>query len=217
VITDPPYGETSLAWDKWPQGWPDVAALVTDALWCFGSVRMFFENLHDFAAWKYSQEVVWEKHNGSSLANDRFRRVHEIAALWYRGNWADLRHVVPTTDDATARTVRRKAKPAHHQGERGASIFTSVDGGPRLMRSVLKVRSEHGRAIHPTQKPVGIVNPLIEYSVPEGGRLIDLYSGSASIAVAARQLGRRCIAFEADERYAMRSAERLASELALGI
>jgi hypothetical protein len=28
MVTDPPYGETSLDWDKWPDGWPAVAALV---------------------------------------------------------------------------------------------------------------------------------------------------------------------------------------------
>ena len=28
IVTDPPYGETSLDWDKWPDGWPAAAALV---------------------------------------------------------------------------------------------------------------------------------------------------------------------------------------------
>ncbi|MCD6706823.1 MAG: hypothetical protein LT080_10290 [Thiobacillus sp.] len=27
IITDPPYGETSLDWDKWPDGWPSVERL----------------------------------------------------------------------------------------------------------------------------------------------------------------------------------------------
>lgn len=213
VITDPPYGETSLAWDVWPTGWLADAAEISDALWCFGSFKMFMENSAEFyASWKLSQDLVWEKHNGSSLANDRFRRVHELPTFWYRGRWADIRHVVPTTDDATARTVRRKAKPAQHQGERGASVFTSVDGGPRLMRSVLYVRSEHGRAIHPTQKPVGIVAPLIEYSVPPGGMVVDLFGGSATTAVVARQMGRRCIVFEGRKDYALRAAKRLAQQ-----
>ncbi len=41
VVADPPYGETSLAWDRWPDGWLDAAAGVTSSLWCFGSLRMF--------------------------------------------------------------------------------------------------------------------------------------------------------------------------------
>lgn len=212
VVTDPPYGETNLRWDRWVDGWVADAASIADQLWCFGSFRMFNEHAAEFAAWKFSQDVVWEKHNGSSLANDRFRRVHELAVLWYRGDWANLRHEVPTTADASPRTVRRKAKPAQHQGERGPWYYTSSDGGPRLMRSVQFVRSEHGRAIHPTQKPEGIVSPLIEYSIPRGGLVVDLFAGSATTALAARHTGRRCLAFESDPAHAEAAAARLAQQ-----
>src|SRR5690554_3039157 len=88
IVTDPPYGETSLAWDRWPEGWPASLAGVADSLWCFGSFRMFMDNLPDFADWKFSHEIVWEKHNGSGFAADKFRRVHELATLWYRGEWS---------------------------------------------------------------------------------------------------------------------------------
>lgn len=212
VVTDPPYGETNLAWDRWVDGWLDDAAQITDALWCFGSFRMFHEHAAEFAGWKFSQDVIWEKHNGSGLAADRFRRVHEIAALWYRGAWDQLRHETPTTPDATPRALRRRATKGDHQGSRGASAYTSEDGGPRLMRSVQQVRSMHGDAIHPTQKPVRIVAPLIEYSVPPGGIVVDLFAGSGTTAEAARNLGRRCIAFEADEAYAELAARRLSQQ-----
>ncbi|WP_217181425.1 site-specific DNA-methyltransferase [Streptomyces sp. AC495_CC817] len=212
IITDPPYGETNLEWDRWPKGWPEQASRLADAMWCFGSMRMFLDRRAEFNDWQFSQEIVWEKHNGSSLANDRFRRVHELATLWYQGDWANIRHQTPTTPDATPRTVRRKAKPAQHQGERGPSHYVSQDGGPRLMRSVQYVRSTHGHAIHPTQKPEGIVAPLIEYSVPRGGLVLDLFAGSATTAAVARQMGRRCIAFEAREDYARAAAQRLAQQ-----
>lgn len=39
IVTDPPYGETSLEWDKWPDGWPAVAALVA-ALKPFGAIDL---------------------------------------------------------------------------------------------------------------------------------------------------------------------------------
>lgn len=215
VITDPPYGETSLEWDQWPDGWVDDAAGVANVLWCWGSFRMFHDHADDFRTWKLSQEIVWEKHNGSGFHADRFKRVHELAVLWYRGEWDEIRHETPTTADATPRTVRRKTRPTH-TGNIDASAYRSEDGGPRLMRSVQYVRSEHGRAIHPTQKPLGVITPLIEYSVPPGGLVVDLFAGSASVAVAARQAGRRCVAFETREDYAERAAARLASELVFG-
>jgi site-specific DNA-methyltransferase (adenine-specific) len=212
VVTDPPYGETKFAWDRWPTGWVDDAASIADALWCFGSFRMFHEQAAEFAAWKFSQDIVWEKHNGSSMAADRFRRVHELAVLWYRGDWSAQRHVTPTTPDAVARRVRRQSKPTGHQNPTEKSYYASETNGDRLMRSVQAVRSEHGRASHPTQKPLGIVAPLIEYSVPPGGLVVDLFAGSATTALAARQTGRRCIAFELREDYALAAAERLSQQ-----
>ncbi|ALJ22080.1 DNA-methyltransferase [Microbacterium sp. No. 7] len=214
IVTDPPYGETSLEWDTWPTGWPDAMATVAPSLWVYGSMRMHLAHSREFiaAGWQFSQDFIWEKHNGSGLAADRFRRVHEIANLWYRGEWRDLYHVTPTTPDATPRALRRRATKGEHQGSRGASDYVSEDGGPRLMRSVQYVRSTHGHAVHPTQKPVGAVAPLIEYSTPPGGLVIDPFAGSGTTAIAARHLGRRCVAYEAREDYAEAAAHRLAQQ-----
>ena len=43
IVTDPPYGETSLDWDRWPLWWPSQALRHADSMWCFGSMRMFLE------------------------------------------------------------------------------------------------------------------------------------------------------------------------------
>ena len=210
IVTDPPYGETSLDWDVWPGGWPTLAARHARSMWCFGSMRMFLDQRHEFASWKFSQEVVWEKHNGSSMAADRFSRVHEFATFWYQGQWADIHHITPTTSDATPRTVRRKAKTAQWQGARGASEYTSIDGGPRLMRSVIFERSMHGRAINETEKPVPVLEPLIQYGCVPGGTVLDLYAGSSSTLAAARNIGRKGVGFEKRESQCEAAALRLA-------
>lgn len=210
IVTDPPYGETTLDWDRWPDGWPSIVAPYARSMWCFGSMRMFLNRVAEFTDWQFAQDFVWEKHNGSGLHADRLKRVHEHAVHWYQGPWADIYHEVPTTADATARTVRRKAKPTHHQGARGPSYFTSEDGGPRLMRSVMFARSMHGRAINETEKPVEIVEPLIAYVCPPGGVLLDVFAGSASTGEAARNLGRRAVLIERREAQCEKAAKRLA-------
>ena len=48
------------------------------------------------------------------------------------------------------------------------------------MRSVFHVPSCHGTAVHPTQKPLGVIWPLVEYSVPEGGVVVDPFCGAGS-------------------------------------
>ena len=211
IVTDPPYGDTSLDWDEPVRGWTDLVDAAQ--LWCFGSMRFWLEHGAELAAggWRYGQEVVWEKHNGSGFLADRFRRVHELALHWYRGRWDELTRNTQTTNDATKRTTRRTTRPAH-TGHIGQSPYTSEDGGPRLMRSVLQVRSEHGRALHPTQKPTGILAPLIAYSTNPGDVVLDPFAGAGSTLRAAKDLGRRAIGIELEERYAEAAALRLDQE-----
>lgn len=216
AIVDPPYGDTSLDWDTVVEGW--VGLVAVPQVWCFGSLRFWLAQGAAFeaAGWKYAQELVWEKHNGSSFHADRFRRVHELIVHWYRGDWGSLYHEPPKTADATARTIRRKKRPPH-TGHIEKSAYVSEDGGPRLQRSVIPVRSCHGHAQHPTQKPVGIVGPLVENSSQPGDLVLDPFMGSGSTLVAAKELGRRAVGIEIEEQYCEVAARRLDQQvLALG-
>jgi site-specific DNA-methyltransferase (adenine-specific) len=91
IVADPPYNSTSLKWDQWPDGWPSLVAESGTAMWCFGTLRMFIERRDQFGPWKYSDDVVWEKHNGSGFQPGRFRRVHEQVTFWYQGPWSSTR------------------------------------------------------------------------------------------------------------------------------
>lgn len=196
VVTDPPYGVTSLTWDQRVVGWADL--LPTKCLWVFGSLRFFMAE--QFSGWSYAQEIIWEKHNGSIFHADRFRRVHEFAVQFYRGGWAALYKAPQFTLDATPRSVRRKQRPAH-SGHIEGSTYVSEDGGPRLQRSVIYARSCHGSADHPTQKPIEILAPLIAYSCPPGGIVLDPFMGAGSTGVAATNGARRFVGIEIEPRY----------------
>lgn len=212
IITDPPYGETSLNWDRWVSGWLADAAALSANLWCFGSFRMFMEHSAEFyAAWQLAEDTVWEKQNGSGFHNDRFKRVHEFSTHWYQGAWGDLYNETPKTMDAVKKVVRRKERPTH-MGEIADSNYTSEDGGDRLMRSVIKLRNMHGRAINETEKPVQLVGLYVECSVPPGGLVVDLFAGSASTGIAARQQGKRAVLFEKRKSQTTLSARRLERE-----
>jgi len=216
VIADPPYGDTSLDWDIPIGGWlPKVKLSEKGSLWCFGSLRAFMKSFGEFKGWNFSQDLVWEKHNGSNFHADRFRRVHEHVVQFYRGKWRKVYKEVVTTPDAVKKTARRKFRPAHMgQIERGA--FLSLDGGPRLMRSVISIRSCHGYADHPTQKPVGILGPIIEYSCPKGGLVLDPFMGAGSTLCAAKELGRRAIGIEKERKYCEAAVRRLSQEVLFG-
>lgn len=216
VVADPPYGQTALVWDRWISGWVDDVARIAPedaSMWCFGSLRMFMDHAADFAdaGWKIAQDVVWEKHNGSSFAKDRFRRVHEQACQFYRGKWGSVYKDTPVTMDAKARVVYRNNQPKH-TGKIGQVSYASVDGGPRLARSVIRERSCHHYAIHPTQKPVGIVSPLIQCSGDPSRVVFVPFAGSGTELLAGAMLGRRCVGYEVREEYAAAAAARIKSE-----
>ena len=218
AFCDPPYGETSLEWDRWPSGWLDEVERVlkpNGSMWLCGSFRMFLQRADELKGWKFIQDVIWEKHNGTNPQNDRFRRVHEIVAQFTKETaWGEIYKLPQFTSDATARTVRRKARPPQW-GNIGAASYKSHDGGPRLMRSVLPIRSEHGRAIHPTQKPVPLVEVLLRYSCPPGGSIIDPFSGSGTTGIVAREIGCNATLIELNPAYRDMGAARIRDDAPL--
>jgi len=141
IVADPPYGETSLPWDRWPDGWLAVAATITRSLWCFGSMRMFLERRNEFAGWKLSQDVIWRKPGATNMAVDRFKRVHEITCHWYLGDWRDVHHDVP------AERHYGKLNGSRSRGADRGEHFGAIrdrayeDNGTRLLQSVFDVAS----------------------------------------------------------------------------
>lgn len=228
-ITDPPYGETDLTWDRWPAGWPALVAGYTSSLWCFGSMRMFLTQRDEFVGWKLAQDyvgefevdtMVWEKNavSGPGLG-DRFSRVHELATQWYRGMWRDIYHEVPRVPSEADRvnpvgsTYNRTPNSVTHRSSYTGKTAYVYDG-LIYTRSVVRVKNVRSRTrwTHPTEKPAQVLNPLIQSSVPPGGLVLDPFAGSASTLLAARTLGRRAIGIEASEEYCERAAKRLSEQ-----
>ncbi|MGW2520490.1 DNA-methyltransferase [Streptomyces sp. NPDC001617] len=231
VIADPPYEDTQHGWDRWPDGWLDIAAAHSNAMWCFGSMRMFLRRQSEFttAGWKLSQDiigrdeddkpihgdvhVIWEKHNGSSRAADRFRRIHEHVLHWYCGPWSGVHHEaqrVVTGRDPRSRVGSSPDVRSPHLGS--YKEHTSwTDDGTRLLTSVLQVRSMHKRGIHKTEKPVPLLEPLIRYGCPPSGLVLDPFGGSCSTLLTARQLGLRGVAIEGREDHCEAAALRLSA------
>lgn len=70
-----------------------------------------------------------------------------------------------------------------------------------------------GNRLHPTQKPVSALTPLIEAFCPPGGLVLDPFCGSGSSLVAAQMLGRDWLGIELDPGHHRTASDRLAHEM----
>lgn len=65
------------------------------------------------------------------------------------------------------------------------------------------------KRLHPTEKPVGLLEYLIGKHCPPGGSVLDPFAGSGSTLLAAQRLGRRAVGVEIDSRFCRITADRL--------
>jgi len=69
-----------------------------------------------------------------------------------------------------------------------------------------------GNELHPTQKPIGALIPLIETYTEQGGVILDPFNGSGTTCVASKELGRDFIGIEINPKYCEIAQRRLAQE-----
>lgn len=69
-----------------------------------------------------------------------------------------------------------------------------------------------GNKLHPTEKPVSVLLPLIETYSPPSGMVLDPFVGSGSTLAAAKMLGRSYLGIELDAKYHAIAARTLAQE-----
>ena len=206
IITDPPYGTTVCKWDSiiplkpmWEQLKRIIkpnGAIVMTASQPFTTI-LISSNMKMF---KYCW--VWIKNRGSNFALCKKVPIkeHEDIVVFYMKMPTYNYQMQPRTGGGAERVKRpfkkNRNKISDHGIEvRGKEILTKL----RYPSSHQKFNCEVG--LHPTQKPVALMEYLIKTYTNEKETVLDFAMGSGTTGVACKKLNRNFIGIEIDKKY----------------
>jgi len=218
IITDPPYGTTACKWDSvidFELMWEQLNRIIkpNGAIVLFGS-EPFSSALRISNIKNYKYDWVWEKENGSNFATVKYQpfKVHEIISVF--GDFplsytkSGIKNYNPQFAKGKPYNTKRKACE-REQMRSGLNKETELKNeGVRYPRSVLKFKTVRG-GLHPTQKPVALMEYLISTYTNENETVLDFTMGSGTTGVAAKNTNRNFIGIEQDESYFEIAEERI--------
>ena len=207
ILSDLPYGTTRNQWDSvipFTALWPEYMRVIKEN----GAIVLFAQPPFDKALAMsnmrfFRYEWIWEKTKATGHLNSKKMplKAHENILVFYKA--------APTYNP---QGLRRKDRPTIRKGRDNGTNYGKSDKDAlqefeNYPKDILRFASE-GKTVHPTQKPV----PLLEYFVKtytnEGETVLDNAMGSGSTGVACVNTGRRFIGIEHDKKYFEIAARR---------
>lgn len=204
IITDPPYGTTACKWDSvipFPAMWERLNKLIKNngAIVLFGS-EPFSSMLRCSNLKQYKYDWIWDKKKSGNIFLAKYQpmKTHELITVFSNG----------TTNYYPIKTIRDKIKKSKNYGTGEAmgghkikeeKIYEYTDKNPI---SILSFSNAYQKGkVHPTQKPVALMEYLIKTYTLENETVLDFTMGSGSTGVACVNTNRNFIGIELDHKY----------------
>jgi len=212
VLVDLPYGTTQCKWDSvipFEPMWQQVnrvckknAAMVFTAAQPFTS-KLVCSNIKNF---KY--DWVWQKPKGTGHLNAKKQpmRDKEDVVVFYR------KQCNYKPQKISGKPYKAKPGKSKLNGEDCYGNYQDkrVDNtGTRYPKQVIQFPIQERDKVHPTQKPVALMEYLIKTYSNEGETVLDFTMGSGTTGVACKNLNRNFIGIEQDESYFSTAKERI--------
>lgn len=213
ILCDLPYSTTKNKWDNiipFEQLWNHYKRIIKDnaAIILFAD-GMFTANLilSNPKMWRYN--LVWDKQRGCDFLNANIKplKSHEDICIFYKKK--------PVYNKqywySTPYKLTKNGSLSNNYGERGEAWTESLDG----KRNPLTILSfpKDATKLHPTQKPVALLEYLIKTYSNENDVVFDSCMGSGSTGVACMNTKRDFIGIELDENYFNIAKKRIGGEL----
>ena len=205
IITDPPYGTTQCKWDSvipFDKMWERLKMLRNDTtpIALFGS-EPFSSALRMSNIKEYKYDWIWEKSKATNFLNAKKQplRACEIISIFYKKQC--VYNPQMTSGNAYKKGLRKKQSDGDVYGKFDQVEVTSI--GERYPRNVVyfKTAESEGQTFHKTQKPVALMEYLIKTYTNEGDTVLDFTMGSGTTGVACKNLNRKFVGIELDEKY----------------
>lgn len=209
VLCDLPYGTTHNKWDvviPFSALWEQYERVVKEN----GAIILFSDGLFtvqliqsNMKLWRYN--LVWDKARGCDFLNANIKplKSHEDIVVFYRKK--------PTFNKqfwySTPYKPTKNGSLSDNYGDR-ATVVSESEDGRRNPLSILRFPRD-AEKLHPTQKPVALLEYLIRTYSNDGDTVLDNCFGSGSTLVAALNCGRSCIGFEQEPKYFEIASHRL--------
>ena len=213
IITDPPYGTTACKWDSvipFDLMWEQLNRIIKDngAIVLFGS-EPFSSALRMSNINNYKYDWIWEKDNGTNFPSVNFQpfRVYENVIVFgefattYRKN-GEYNYNPQFLEGKPYKCISGKQKHGTIRSGSSASQgnWETTNEGKRFPRNVFKFNRDRNK-VHPTQKPVSLMEYLIKTYTNENETVLDFTMGSGTTGVACKNTNRNFIGIEMDNNY----------------
>jgi site-specific DNA-methyltransferase (adenine-specific) len=222
IICDLPYGTTACKWDSvipfeplWGQYKRIIkqnGAIVLTATQPFTSALVMSQ-----IKW-FKYEWIWKKNEGSGFAIAKYQpmRYHESILIFCNGKTTYNPIKTPRNSEASIkackRPIRSGASKSEHIVGLNSGMMVQYDYETKNPESVLDFKSVPnggGKKLHPTQKPVELMEYLIKTYTNEGDKVLDNCMGSGTTGAACKNLNRKFIGIEKDPHYFKIAQERI--------
>lgn len=216
VCVDPPYGTTTIEWDKtldFTKMWAELDRICKPKanIIIFGSQPFTSLVIASKIDW-FRHELIWNKNKCGSpgLAKYRPQKVHENIMVFSKESGGTYNPIMEE-GEAYKREAKDKEKGygtgknshGYGFGNNGKVYLGGENHGTRYPKSILHASRNFSaqQTVHPTQKPTNVLNWLImTYSNP-GDTVLDFTMGSGSCGVSAKLTGRNFIGVEMTKEY----------------
>lgn len=210
VITDLPYQMTDCVWDAvipFDFMWNEFKRLVKPkGAMVFTCSQPFTTLLVNSNMKQFKHEWIWEKHQGTNpmAASYAPMKCHESVVVFCDGS----PNYYPQMEKGTPYSGFKGEKGIGEiYGDNLKSEHRDNPEGSRYPRSVQYFKGEKG--LHPTQKPVALMEYLVRTYSKENDVVLDITMGSGTTGIACFNVDRNFVGIERDEEYYKVCVERL--------